>query len=196
MFISSLPNKVLVGTGARLMEDKVFKALSCETRRRMLKSLLDEEKHISGLARELSLSVPVVAEHINLLEDAGLVSRRKFGRSHVITAETSQLYKLPNFFEREQEVDVGGKATVLEILDSLGRIGVEKINGRDFVTSVNGDEGYYLYEINGNLPDKPMSEYVVKENSVIKLKRLVSVSGESIEVKVNEADSEQENEKA
>lgn len=168
------------------MEDKVFKALSCETRRKILKSLLKEEKHISGLARELELSVPVIAEHINRLEDSGLVTRKKFGRSHVIAANTSQLYQLPNFFEQERQVEVDEEASVLEILDSMGRIGIEKIDGRDFVTSVNGDEGYYLYEINGELPDKPMSEYMVKKDSVIKLKRLVSLSGESIEVKLED----------
>jgi len=169
------------------MEDKVFKALSCKTRRQILKSLIKEENHISGLARKLDLSVPAVAEHVDLLEEAELVTRKEFGRSHVIEARTSQLYRLPNFFEQQQQVEVSQGTTVLEILDSLGRIGIEKINGRDFVTSVHGDEGYYLYEINGELPDKPMSEYVIQENSVIKLKRLVSLSGESIDVNVSES---------
>ena len=38
----------------------------------MLRSLLKKEKHITGLAKELGISVPVTAKHAKILEGAGL----------------------------------------------------------------------------------------------------------------------------
>ncbi len=54
------------------MANDVFKALSSTTRLKMLRILAKKEMHITGLARELNLSVPVVAKHSKLLEKTGL----------------------------------------------------------------------------------------------------------------------------
>jgi len=62
----------------------LFKALGSSTRIQILKMLTKKQMHITGLANELKLSVPVVARHVRVLEKAGLVQRTKFGRTHVL----------------------------------------------------------------------------------------------------------------
>ena len=63
------------------IDNKVFKAMGSSTRMNMLEALADTEMHISGLAKELNISVPVAAKHVRILEDADLIERKEFGRS-------------------------------------------------------------------------------------------------------------------
>jgi DNA-binding transcriptional ArsR family regulator len=62
--------------------DKVFAALSDPTRRALLARLEAEETvTVSELAKPLPISLPAVMKHLDVLEGAGLVSRRKSGRT-------------------------------------------------------------------------------------------------------------------
>src|ERR1700682_6070020 len=62
--------------------DRAFAALSDSTRRALLARLGDEENmSISELARPFSMSLPAVMKHLDVLSDAGLVTRSKTGRT-------------------------------------------------------------------------------------------------------------------
>ncbi len=61
--------------------DRVFGALTDPTRRAMLARLAEQGSlSISDLARPLPMSLPAVMKHLDVLEQAGLVARRKTGR--------------------------------------------------------------------------------------------------------------------
>jgi DNA-binding transcriptional ArsR family regulator len=62
--------------------DRVFAALSDPTRRALLTRLAEQETaSVSELAAPLPISLPAVMKHLNVLEQAGLVARRKTGRT-------------------------------------------------------------------------------------------------------------------
>jgi DNA-binding transcriptional ArsR family regulator len=62
--------------------DRVFGALSDPTRRTLLARLEAEEAlSVSELARPLPISLPAVMKHLDVLEGAGLIARRKAGRT-------------------------------------------------------------------------------------------------------------------
>ena len=63
--------------------NKVFRALSSPTRIKILKTLMNKEMHLSGLARQINISVPVTSRHIKILEDVGLINKRVFGNIHL-----------------------------------------------------------------------------------------------------------------
>jgi DNA-binding transcriptional ArsR family regulator len=66
--------------GTRL--DRTFAALSDPTRRALLLRLADDEAvSVSDLAQPFSMSLPAVMKHLDVLSDAGLVSRTKSGRT-------------------------------------------------------------------------------------------------------------------
>jgi len=71
----------------------LFKALSSKTRLKMLKLLTKQNYHVSGLAKVLEISVPVAAKHVRILEDAGLVHSKTFGRTHVLSLDREKLYE-------------------------------------------------------------------------------------------------------
>jgi DNA-binding transcriptional ArsR family regulator len=62
--------------------DTAFSALSDPSRRAILASLSGSERTVGELARPLPMSRPAVSKHLRVLEGAGLVTRRREGRTH------------------------------------------------------------------------------------------------------------------
>ncbi len=70
----------MVHHSARL--DTIFAALADPTRRAILARLDAEDGlSVSDLARPLPMSLPAVMKHLDVLESAGLIARRKTGRT-------------------------------------------------------------------------------------------------------------------
>ena len=63
--------------------DATFRALADPTRRGMLADLALGEKPIGELARPYAISFAGAAKHVRVLEEAGLIARRKVGRSQI-----------------------------------------------------------------------------------------------------------------
>jgi DNA-binding transcriptional ArsR family regulator len=62
--------------------DRVFGALADPTRRALLERLERENAlSVSQLAHPLPISLPAVMKHLDVLEGAGLITRRKQGRT-------------------------------------------------------------------------------------------------------------------
>ena len=62
--------------------DRTFSALADPTRRHILSRLRDEPGlSVSELARPLALKLPGLMKHLDVLSNAGLVTRRKTGRT-------------------------------------------------------------------------------------------------------------------
>ena len=57
----------------------------------MLASLALGEKSIGGLAGPVAMSFAGASKHVKVLEDAGLIARRKAGRTHLIRIEAKPL---------------------------------------------------------------------------------------------------------
>lgn len=62
--------------------DRTFAALSDPTRRGVLRRVMDEPGvSVTGLARPMSLKLPGLMKHLDVLSDAGLITRTKTGRT-------------------------------------------------------------------------------------------------------------------
>lgn len=62
--------------------DRTFWALSDPTRRGVLARLMDEPGlSVSELARPFALKLPGMTKHLDVLSDAGLITRTKSGRT-------------------------------------------------------------------------------------------------------------------
>ena len=62
--------------------DRTFAALADPTRRALIAQLEREDAmSVSELARPFSISLPAVMKHLDVLSDAGLITRRKVGRT-------------------------------------------------------------------------------------------------------------------
>jgi DNA-binding transcriptional ArsR family regulator len=60
--------------------DKVFGALADPTRREILEKVKDEAVTVVELASDFEMSLPAVSKHLKILDNAGLLERKKKGR--------------------------------------------------------------------------------------------------------------------
>ncbi|HEV8619639.1 MAG TPA: metalloregulator ArsR/SmtB family transcription factor [Nitrospiraceae bacterium] len=60
--------------------DRVFYALADPTRRAVLERLSDRPAPVSELAQPYDMALPSFTQHLNVLEDCGLVRSQKTGR--------------------------------------------------------------------------------------------------------------------
>jgi DNA-binding transcriptional ArsR family regulator len=71
--------------------DLLFQALSDPTRRAIVERLSQGPASVSDLARPLPMSLPAVVQHLQLLEQSGLVKSRKVGRVRTCTVDSVAL---------------------------------------------------------------------------------------------------------
>jgi DNA-binding transcriptional ArsR family regulator len=71
--------------------DATFLALADPTRRGMLASLALGERSIGELAQPYAMSFAGASKHVKMLERAGLVARRKVGRTQMCTLQPQPL---------------------------------------------------------------------------------------------------------
>jgi len=167
-----------------MSNNNLFRALSSSTRVKILKMLLNQEKHVSGLARELKMSVPVISRHIKILEDAGLVDKKVFGNTYVLTAKIKNLENTLETFTQEATIELEKKKSIFEALKQIPSIEIKKVGNHYYIKSIDGEEGYYIYEIDGNLPTKPIDEYTIDKNVTLDLKKIVTVKKKKIKINV------------
>lgn len=162
----------------------MFRALSSSTRMRMFKRLLKGEIHISALAREMKISVPVAARHIRILLKAGLVEKREFGRSHVLRAKPERLYEVSDAFTDSSEVRLPRGGSILDALKQTCVVNTRRIGGREYLLSIDGKEGFYLYEVDGQPGDVAMNQYKLRKNAEVRLKKLIPVTEKKVTVRI------------
>ncbi len=84
--------------------DRIFWALADPTRRGVLQRLMDEPGlSVSELAGPFSLKLPGMTKHLDVLSDAGLITRTKTGRTvavHLSPAPMQEAMAWLNQYER------------------------------------------------------------------------------------------------
>lgn len=71
--------------------DRVFHALADSTRRDILARLDRDSLGVAALCADYQMTLPAVAKHVKVLEDAGLVRTEKHGRIRTVAARPENL---------------------------------------------------------------------------------------------------------
>ncbi|NLI62587.1 MAG: ArsR family transcriptional regulator [Methanosarcinaceae archaeon] len=162
----------------------VFTAVSSPMRQKILKMLAEEEMHISSIARELKISVPVTSKHIKILEKAELVERKVFGKTHIISLSKNNYNSMFDDFVPVSKIEVKKGTTLMDAFKNAITFEVKEINGRNYIVSSEGEDGYYVYYVNGEMGGKKIEDYEITENTVIEWKRLEPVTKKKLQITV------------
>ena len=71
--------------------DLLFHALADATRRDIVQRTIREQFSVSALARGYPMSFAAVQKHVAVLERAGLVTKQRKGREHLVAANPASL---------------------------------------------------------------------------------------------------------
>lgn len=103
------------GAAAEVGVERVFHALGDATRRAIVEMLSERPQSVSKLAAPLNITLTAVAQHLQVLEEAGLVRTEKVGRVRTCRIESAGFRVLERW--------IGERKTLWERrLDRLGDI--------------------------------------------------------------------------
>jgi DNA-binding transcriptional ArsR family regulator len=162
----------------------LFSALSCPTRVEIVKLLMCQEMHISAIARELRISVPVVSRHIHLLEKVGLVSKKVIGNVHLISVNKQCLDQLYDAFIEIVAIEIDKDDSLYDALKQLPFVQVVRQGSDRYISSVDGEEGYFLYEIDGKHPDVSVNKFKPSKDVTVFLSKLVAIHQKKIKIHI------------
>jgi hypothetical protein len=136
------------------------------------------------LAKEVGISIPVTLRRVNILLDCELIKKRVIGNVHLLSANMEVLDNILEPFTEESVVEVNKNDNLLNALQQLPGVKVKRVGDNQFITSINGEEGYYIYEVDGKSPKLSIDKFKTKNDLTLNLKKLVSVNKKKIKVKV------------
>ncbi len=87
--------------------DRVFQALSDGTRRAMIAQLCGGERSVGDLAMPFAMSLAGASKHVRVLEDAGIIQRRRKGRVHYCSLQPARLAAAEEWLRRYQQFWTG-----------------------------------------------------------------------------------------
>ena len=182
----SIIDNTRTGNTERSKSLKLFYALDSETRLSMIESLFENEKHISELAREQNISVPVASKHVNILENANLIERHIYGKTHVLELNNKDIAKSLDILAPTKYVEVKKGSNLLDILKEVAIIETKKLHGKEHVIATNGDEGFFMYEVDGDFCDKTVQNCILRKDTSIVWKKLEPIAKMRLNIKIKE----------
>ncbi|KXS44752.1 MAG: putative transcriptional regulator [Methanolobus sp. T82-4] len=165
---------------------KLFYALDSKTRLRMIQSLYENEKYISELAREQDLSVPVASKHVSILEEANLIKRQIYGKTHVLGINNKDVARSLDILAPTKDVKVKKGSNLLDVLKEVAIIETKRLNGKEQVIATNGDEGFFIYELNGEFCNQTVQKCTIRENSTVVWKKLEPIAKLRLNIRVDD----------
>src|ERR1700750_492022 len=96
--------------------DRLFFALSDATRRDIVMQTLDRERSVSELGRLYPISLTAVQKHVEVLVEAGLVSKHRSGREQLVRGEIEQLRRAHRLLD---ELEILWRARPERVGDAL-----------------------------------------------------------------------------
>src|SRR3954462_10989894 len=110
--------------------DRTFAALADPTRRRILAQLAQGDRCVTRLARRYGMSLPAVSNHLRVLEKAGLLRRRRYGRVHEMQLQAKPLKQAAQWVEENRKFWEGSLDRLAEYLEKAdnGRVRKERRN--------------------------------------------------------------------
>ena len=101
--------------------NRTFAALADPTRRRILAHLTRGNKPVTHLAKPHAMSLPAVSKHLRVLERAGLLRRRRYGRVHEMRLDARPLRQAAQWAEEYRKFWQGSLDRLAQFLEKEAR---------------------------------------------------------------------------
>jgi len=106
--------------------NRTFAALADPTRRRILAQLAQGDRCVTRLARRHAMSLPAVSKHLRVLEKAGLLRRRRYGRVHEMQLEAKPLKQAAQWVEEYRKFWEGSLDRLADYLEKTNKAADKK----------------------------------------------------------------------
>lgn len=84
--------------------DLVFNSLANPTRRDIFQRVSNNEQTVGQIAEHYKMSFAAISKHLKILEKAKLISKRRNGRQHIVTAEPAALKSVQDYLVQYEQL--------------------------------------------------------------------------------------------
>jgi DNA-binding transcriptional ArsR family regulator len=106
--------------------NRTFAALADPTRRRILADLASGDQCVTRLARPYAMSLPAISKHLRVLEKAGLLRRRRYGRVHEMQLDAGPLKQAAKWVEEYRKFWEGSLDRLAAYLENTNKTETKK----------------------------------------------------------------------
>jgi DNA-binding transcriptional ArsR family regulator len=106
--------------------NRTFAALADPTRRQILAHLALGDRRVTDLARPHNMSLPAVSKHLRVLENAGLLRRRRYGRVHEMRLNAEPLKNAAQWVEEYRKFWEGSLDRLAAYLEKTNKAAGKK----------------------------------------------------------------------
>jgi DNA-binding transcriptional ArsR family regulator len=106
--------------------NRTFAALADPTRRQILAHLALGDRRVTDLARPHDMSLPAVSKHLRVLENAGLLRRRRYGRVHEMRLNAEPLKNAAQWVEEYRKFWEGSLDRLAAYLEKTNKAAGKK----------------------------------------------------------------------
>ncbi|BCN52704.1 metalloregulator ArsR/SmtB family transcription factor [Rhodococcus hoagii] len=96
--------------------DALFHALADRTRRDILRRVLAGEHSVSALAEKYDMSFAAVQKHVSVLQNAGLLTKRRRGREQLASGDVDAVRSVASMLTELEDVWRGRIARIDELI--------------------------------------------------------------------------------
>ena len=96
--------------------DALFHALADRTRRDILRRVLAGEHSVSALAEKYDKSFAAVQKHVSVLQNAGLLTKRRRGREQLASGDVAAVRSVASMLTELEDVWRGRIARIDELI--------------------------------------------------------------------------------
>jgi DNA-binding transcriptional ArsR family regulator len=108
--------------------DRALAALAHPVRRAILERVMRAESRVTALARPFDMSLAAVSKHIRVLERAGLLTRRRAWREHLVSFNSEPLEQVSAWLEKTRAFWSARLDALDELLKARDEAGVQSSN--------------------------------------------------------------------
>src|SRR5499426_4373575 len=101
--------------------NRTFAALADPTRRKILAHLARGDRRVTDLAKPHDMSLPAVSKHLRVLENAGLLRRRRYGRVHEMQLNAEPLKQAAQWVDEYRKFWEGSLDRLAAYLDKTAK---------------------------------------------------------------------------
>src|SRR4029079_10535604 len=108
----------------------------------ILAQLAHGDKCVTRLARRHAMSLPAVSKHLRVLEKAGLLRRRRYGRVHELKLEAAPLRKAAQWVEEYRKFWEGSLDRLAAFLEKTNKAADKKRRKKSNVPGLSNESGF------------------------------------------------------
>ena len=101
--------------------NRTFAALADPTRRRILEHLACGDRCVTDLAKPHPMSLPTASKHLRVLENAGLIRRKRYGCVHELKLEALLMKKAAQWIEEYRRFWEGSLDRLADYLETANK---------------------------------------------------------------------------